>query len=116
MGSSPCAGRSESADPVRLRTLLERYDRRVASANKSAWLGSFTTVHGLVPARAGGVGGVNDVGSTYQPLPMSHATVLRSLPVDSKLDLAVILAIRAAFRDAIPDQVLETKCYLIRLQ
>lgn len=92
--------RTGAADPFRLTTLLERYDSRVNAANKSAWLRTFTQREG----RGAGDGRQDESGP---PLPRSHTDALLSLGSPKlKLDVAVLLAVRAAFRSSIPRQVL----------
>eukprot|EP00903_Cladosiphon_okamuranus_P007612 g7381.t1 len=93
--------RRDAADTFRLTTLLERYDERTAAANTSAWLGSFT-------CGAAGGGVRRCVRREWSiPSPRSHLEALMSLPLELKLDVAVLLAVRATLRNCIPQQVLE---------
>lgn len=88
--------RTGAADPFRLATLIERYDQRAAASNKSAWLGSFTRKNGGARCTRRG---------WSLPLPRPHSEALLSLPLELKLDVAVLLTVRAAFRETIPQQV-----------
>lgn len=89
--------RADKADSFRLISLLEYYDNRVVATNKHTWLSTFTHGAEIHPRRDWSVS-----------LPRSHNRVLQSLPVDKRLDVAVLLAVRVAFRDNIPRQVRET--------
>eukprot|EP00752_Nemacystus_decipiens_P002990 g2774.t1 len=93
--------RTDAADTFRLATLLERYDNRTAAANTSAWLGTFTS-------RGVGGGARGCVRRDWSvPAPRPHLEALMSLPLELKLDVAVLLAVRAALWNSIPQQVLE---------
>ena len=94
--------RTEAADTFRLVTLLQFYDKRAVAANTSAWLGTFT---------CGGVGGGarGRVRRDWSvPLPRPHLDALMSLPLELKLDVVVLLTVRAALWKNIPQQV--TSC------
>lgn len=98
LGSQP-NNRTDAADTFRLATLLERYDKRTSAANTSAWLGTFT---------CGGVGcGIRGcVRRDWSiPAPRPHLEALMSLPLGLKLDVAVLLAVRATLWNSIPQQV-----------
>lgn len=91
--------RADAADSFRLATLLKRYDQRVTTANKSEWLGSFT-------CRGVGGGARGCVRRDWSlPLPRPHLEALMSLPLQLQLDVAVMLAVQATFRNSIPQQV-----------
>lgn len=91
--------RTDAADTFRLATLLEFYDERTAAANTSAWLGTFTR---------GGVGGGarGRVRRDWSvPLPRPHLEALMALPLELKLDVVVLLTVRAGLWNSIPQQV-----------
>lgn len=76
--------------------------------NKSVWLSAFT--HGVVASAGPGEGEDRCYrrGRRTDPaahLPQSHVETLLSLPADLKLDVAVLLAVRASMREAVPQQV-----------
>ena len=92
----PWKNRTGAADPFRLTTLIKRYDHRAAVSNKSTWLSSFTrTSNGARRARR----------DFLLPLPRPHSEALLSLPLELKLDVVVLLTVRAAFRESVPQQV-----------
>ncbi len=96
---SPRQIRTDAADTFRLATLLEFYDERTAAANTSAWLGTFTSGG----AGGGARGRVRRDWSV--PLPRPHLEVLMVLPLELKLDVVVLLTVRAGLWNSIPQQV-----------
>lgn len=77
--------------------------------NKSVWLSAFT--RGVVASAGPGEGedgrSRRAARRTDPPahLPQSHVETLLSLPVNLKLDVVVLLAVRASMREAVPQQV-----------